>query len=165
MAFAAFAAALAFPAVAETPSTVGLSLDGMSYVLSRDGAVELSIEARRAEVAPRTGRISLAGVRARVGSLAGSREVGGLEFVCDRGALDLAAREFVASGRIDGRTPDGRRFRTERLRYRHDLGLVSSDAPVALHDEMGDYRGGGFQYWVRGDRFRLTGGARIEQGE
>ncbi len=159
-------AALALPLAAETPPAVGLALDGMSYVLSRGGVVDLVIDARRADVSPGVGRIEFVGVRARVGALAGAaRDAGGLEFVCDRGTLDLAAREFVASGRIDGRMPDGRTFRTERLRYRHDRGLVSSDAPVALRDEMGDYRGGGFQYWVRRNHFRLTGGARIEQGE
>jgi LPS export ABC transporter protein LptC len=134
----------------------------MSYVLSRGDTVELVIEARRAAVSPSDGRVELAGVRARVGA---SPEAGGLELVCDRGTLDLEAREFVARGRVDARMPDGRTLRTERLRYRHARGLVSSDAPVALRDEVGTYQGGGFEYWVRENRIRLTGGARIEQSE
>jgi LPS export ABC transporter protein LptC len=160
--FAVFFAAFALPVGAETPPAVGLTLDGMSYVLSRGEAVELMIEARRAAVSPGDGLVELTGVRARVGSGPGT---GGLELVCDRGTLDLAAREFVARGRVDARMPDGRTLRTERLRYRHERSLVSSDAPVALRDEMGAYQGGGFEYWVRENRIRLTGGARIEQAE
>lgn len=138
----------------------------MSYVLSRGDWVELVVEAHRAEVLPQAGRIELGGVRARIARLPGTApEAGGLEFVCERGSLDLAAREFVAQGRVAGRTPSGRTLRTQRLRYQHDRGLVSSAAPVALSDDSGEYRGGGFEYWVREDRFRLSGGARIVQGE
>ena len=163
---ATLVAALALAAAAETPPVVGLTLDSMSYVLSRAGVVELRVEAKRAEVSPRTGRVELVGVRARLGAVEGaSEDLGGLEFVCERGSLDLESREFVATGGIDGRMPDGRTLRTERLRYRHERGLVSSDAPVALSDSAGDFTGGGFEYWVRENRFRLTRGARIVQGE
>ena len=138
----------------------------MSYVLSRGEVVELRVEAHRAEVLPTSGRIALQGVRARIASAPGAPpQAGALELVCERGELDLAAREFVATGSVAGRTPAGRTLRTDRLRYRHDRGLISGDAPVALSDDSGDYRGGGFQYWVREDRFRLTRGARIVQGE
>jgi hypothetical protein len=171
-ALALFAAALALPAVAETPPAVGLTLDGMSYVLSHGDAVDLLVEAHRAEISPRNGRVDLSGVRARIASQGGgarlrggARDAGGLELVCERGELDLETREFVASGRVAGRMLDGRTLRTERLRYRHAQGVLSSDAPVLLSDGAGEYRGGGFQYWVREDRFRLTGGARIVQGE
>jgi hypothetical protein len=151
---------------AETLSAVGLTLTGMSYVLSEGDRVDLIVEARQAEVSPRTRRIALSGVRARIASLrGGGRQLGGLELVCERGELDLAAREFLASGAVAGRMQDGRILRTERLRYRHAQGLVSGDAPVGVSDDTGDYRGGGFQYWIREDRLRLTGGARIVQGE
>ena len=146
--------------------SVGLTLEGMSYVLSHGDAVELVVEARRAEISPRSGRVALAGVRARIASPRGAAPAaGGLELVCERGELDLETREFVASGRVAGRMQDGRMLHTERLRYRHAEGVVSSDVPVSLSDEAGEYRGGGFQYWVRSDRFRLTGGAHIVQGE
>ncbi|MFI5320038.1 MAG: LPS export ABC transporter periplasmic protein LptC [Myxococcota bacterium] len=138
----------------------------MSYVLSRAGVVDFQVEAKRAEISPGTGRIELIGVRARVGGLAGAaQELSGLELVCRRGSLDLETREFSAAGGVDGRMQDGRTLRTERLRYRHDSGVVTSDAPVALRDATGDFSGGGFQLWVRTNRFRLTGGARIVQGE
>jgi hypothetical protein len=138
----------------------------MSYVLSRGDAIDLVVQARRAEISPTSGRVELAGVRARIaGPHADRREAGRLELVCDRGELDLETREFLASGHVAGRMQDGRTLATERLRYVHALGVVSSDAPVVLSDEAGEYRGGGFQYWVRDDRFRLTGGARIVQGQ
>jgi LPS export ABC transporter protein LptC len=165
-ALALLAATLAPPASAETPPAVGLTLDGMTYVLSHGDAVDLVVEAHRAEASPRSGRIELAGVRARITSpRTAGREAGSLELVCERGELDLETREFVASGRVAGRMQDGRILETERLRYGHADGVVSSDSPVSLRDEAGEYRGGGFQYWVRDDRFRLTGGARIVQGE
>ncbi|HEU4427473.1 MAG TPA: LPS export ABC transporter periplasmic protein LptC [Myxococcota bacterium] len=167
LAFAAasVAVALSYAARAEAPPAAKLTLSGMSYVLSRSGEVALLVEAKRAEVSPHAGRIELAGVRARVGAAAGARgDLGGFELTCARGTLDLDAREFVALGGIDGRMRDGRTLRTERLRYRHERGAISGDAPVALRDHTGEYHGGGFEYWVRSDRFRLTGGARISQG-
>jgi hypothetical protein len=153
------------PAGAQTPPAVGLSLTGMSYVLSRGEAVELRIDAHRADVSPAGGRVELLGVRARIGGPADPPAAEPLELVCQRGELDLAAREFVAHGSVAARAPGGRFLRTERLVYRPDGGVVSSDAPVTLTDASGEYRGGGFVYWVREDRFRLTGGARIVQGE
>lgn len=165
-ALALLAATLTAPASAETPPAVGLTLDGMSYVLSHGAAIDLVVQARRAEISPRSGRVELAGVRARIaGPRVGRRESGSLELVCERGELDLGTREFVASGHVAGRMQDGRTLATERLRYDHARGVVSGDTPVLLSDEAGEYRGGGFQYWVRDDRFRLTGGARIVQGE
>lgn len=162
---ASLAAVLSLTARAE-PRPAELTLNGMSYVLSRSGEVTLLVEAKRAEVSARAGRIELAGVRARVGAAAGARrDLGGFELTCARGTLDLDAREFTALGGIDGRMRDGRTLRTERLHYRHDRGAISGDAPVTLRDQTGEYHGGGFEYWVRSDRFRLTGGARISQGE
>jgi hypothetical protein len=156
----------ALQASAEAPSAVALSLEGMSYVLSRGTEVDLLIDAKRAEVSPEAGRITFSGVRARVGRAAGAAgPAGGFELACERGDLDLATGEFVARGRVAGAMQGGRTLRTERLVYRHARGLVSSDAPVTIRDEVGAYRGGGFQYWVRENRFRLTGGASIQQGE
>jgi hypothetical protein len=168
LAFAAAAlVAAAYPTGvrAEAPGAAELTLSGMSYVLSRAGEVALLVEAKRAQVSPRAGRVELAGVRARVGAAAGGRsELGGFELACARGTLDLDAQEFTAFGGIDGRMRDGRTLRTERLLYRHERAAITGDAPVALRDQTGEYQGGGFEYWVRNDRFRLTGGARISQG-
>jgi hypothetical protein len=162
----ALAAGLGARAVAaQTPPPVGLALDGMSYVLSRGDAVELRIEAQRADVSPAGGMVQLHGVRARIEAASGQPAAAGMELVCQRGELDLRTREFVALGNVAASAPGGRFLRTERLVFRQEEGVVSSDAPVALTDASGDYRGGGFVYWVREDRFRLTGGARIVQGE
>jgi hypothetical protein len=161
IAFAAAAAALAAPAVAQR-SAASVSIEGMSYALSRGGANELIVEAERAEVAAAGGGVALHAVHARLGSFAGaSRDLGGLELRCATGTLEAGSGQFRAEGQITGRTGDGREFRTERLEYRHDRGLVSTDAPVWIRDAAGTYRGGGFRYWVRENRFRLTGGASI----
>ena len=165
MSIAGFLAFAAGAAHAQTLPPVGLRLEGMSYVLAEGGEVQLTVEAHRAEVAPGAGRIALRGVRARVVSAPEGSGTGGLELVCERGELDLANGEFVARGKVAGRTPSGRTLRTEQLRYVHARGLISGDAPVAMSDDSGDYRGGGFRYWVREDRFRLSGGARIVQGD
>lgn len=160
---AAAAAFLAIHANAEAP-TASLSIDRMSYALSRGGANELIVEADRAQLAQPDGSVELEGVRARLGSYAGAQAAaGGLEFRCEEGTLDPRSGQFRARGRIEGRTGDGRDFRTERLDYRHDQGLVSTDAPVWIRDAAGTYRGGGFRYWVRQNRFRLVGGASIVQ--
>jgi hypothetical protein len=145
---------------------VGLTLDGMSYVLSQGDSVELQVVARHAEVSPGSHRAALTGVHALIASPPGSPQgAGRLELVCEHGEIDLVAREFVAIGSVAGRTPDGRTLRTDRLRYRQASGVVSSDAPVSVSDAGIEYRGGGFEYWVREDRFRLSGGASIQQGE
>lgn len=161
-------AACAVAVAAETPPAIGatgLTLGGMSYALARGSASEVLIEAESAQVSPVDGRVELAGVRARLGSFAGAgSQVGGLELTCEGGTLDVDAREFQARGRVEGRTGDGRVFRTERLRYRHDQGVVATDAPVWIRDAAGTYRGGGFRYWVRENRFRLVGGASIVRG-
>ena len=141
---------------------MALALEGMRYVLARAGKAEVVVEAERADISPQSGRIELSGVRARLGKLAGqSADLGGLELSCARGTLDLEAREFSATGRVEGRTQDGRSFVTDGIRYRHDRGLVASDTPVVLRDEAGETRGGGFQFWVRENRFRVSGGASV----
>ena len=153
----------------EAQRPVALSLDGMRYVLARGGEAEVVVEAERADVSPGSGRIELTGVHAQLGrsaAMAGkSADLGGLELKCERGTLDLEAREFSASGRVEGRTADRRTFATERIRYHHDRRLVAGDAPVVLRDVAGETRGGGFQFWVRENRFRLTGGASVVRRE
>jgi hypothetical protein len=151
---------------AETPVPVGLTLDGMHYVMAEGGAARLAVEAQRAEITPGAGRIALVGVRAQVASIPGApASAGSLELVCERGQLDLATGEFLAEGGVAARTAGGRVLRTEQLRYAQARGLIHGAKPVALSDDSGEYRGGGFEYWVRNDRFRLTGGARVVQGE
>jgi hypothetical protein len=72
------------------------------------------------------------------------RRRGRLELSCEHGQLDLQKGDFVGVGRVRGTTPDGRRFETERLRYDHEAGRVTTDAPVVIRDKSGTLRGGGF---------------------
>jgi hypothetical protein len=83
---------------------------------------------------------------------------------CERGTIDLETSNFDAEGNVRGTTGDGRRFRTERLRYKHGPGLVTTNAPVDIKDDAGTYTGnGGFRYYVRENRFQLHRAATVVQ--
>jgi hypothetical protein len=88
---------------------------------------------------------------------------GALDMTCERGTFEMGSGDFLAEGDVQGTTGDGRQFRTERLRYQHQRGLVAPNAPVVIRDAAGTYRGGGFRYMVKENRFRLLGGATVEQ--
>ena len=150
---------LAAPAPAISPGA-SLDLETMTYVSSRGGEAEVVLSADHAEYRPDQDVVQLEGVRLRVAERAG---VTGFELTCESGELQLEAGDFVARGDVRGRTREGRQLRTERLRYRHDQALVSTDQPVEIRDEAGTYRGGGFEYHVREARFRLLGGATLVQ--
>src|SRR5262245_48348570 len=150
---------------APDPLADALSLEGMTFVASAGAQNDAIIEAGRA-VFGRSERVArLNRVHARVGKAAGaeSQTAGGLELECDRGDYDLASGDLTAEGAVRGVTEDGRRFETERLVYRRATGRVSSRSPVVIHDSFGTARGTGFEYFVRENRFRLIGGASVEQ--
>ena len=111
---------------------------------------------------PERKQVLLGGVALR---LATADAKGELQLRCDHGELDLGSGSFVGIGRVKGRTPDGRRFETERMHYDHGAGLVTTDAPVVIRDASGTLRGGGFRYLVREGRLKLLGGATVEQSE
>lgn len=142
---------------------ITLHLAGMTYVASAGTANEMVIEADRATILPDAEIAKLRDMRARITPDAASGRSGGLDMTCEHGTFELASGDFVAEGDVRGVTGDGRRFRTRRLRYHHDQGLVVADVPVQIRDAAGTYRGGGFQYWVRENRFRLSGGATVVQ--
>jgi LPS export ABC transporter protein LptC len=124
------------------------------------------VEAERASFG-RTDRVArLTTVHARVGKAAGAKAsgAGGLELECERGSFDVASGDLTAEGNVRGVTADGRRFETQRLVYSRATGRVSTRAPVVIRDAFGTARGAGFEYWVRENRFRLIGGASVEQG-
>lgn len=151
----------------EEGGRVDLVLTGMTYVASIGPTNDVVLDADRAHVPSPGAEAHLEGVRARFGTKAPggptSGASGGLDMVCDRGVFDLDTSDFIAQGNVRGTTADGRRFETEALRYSHEKGLVSTDHPVVIRDDSGTYRGGGFDYYVRDDRFRLRGGARVVQ--
>ena len=140
-----------------------LVLRDMMYVVSDGSRNELLVEAATALVWPAKDEARLQQVHARMGSKApGGVPGGGLEKRCERGTFDLQTRDFVATGNVRGVTADGRRFKTDKLRYRAADGLVWSDSAVVLRDRGALIEGTGFEYLVREDRFKLRD-ARIRQ--
>jgi LPS export ABC transporter protein LptC len=161
-----FLAHAAVAADESEPLQADLSLEGMTFVSSVGAQNDAVIEASRASLG-RADRVArLEDVHARVGKAAGATKGidGGLELECDRGSFDLDSGDLSAEGNVRGVTADGRRFETQRLMYRSATGRVTSRAPVVIRDSFGTIRGAGFEYWVRENRFRLIGGASVEQG-
>ncbi len=151
---------MAGPAVAEEERA--LDLGGMTYVSSHGRVNEVVLDADEARIQPDQDVAHLRTVHAVLASAAvGANGRGGLDMTCEKGTVDLDSGDFIAEGDVRGTTGDGRRFRTERLRYDHAQGLVTTDAPVSIRDQAGTYRGGGFRYWVRENRFQLSKGASI----
>jgi LPS export ABC transporter protein LptC len=139
-----------------------LDLTTLTYVDSdrtRNGVV---LQAQHARVLPVREQVLMQAVALR---LATADARGQLELTCEHGELDLQSGSFVGVGTVRGRTPDGRRFETERMRYDHKAGLVTTDAPVVIRDAGGILRGGGFRYQVREGRMKLLGGATVVQSE
>lgn len=150
---------LALPALANERA---LDLGGMTYVSSKGRVNEVVLDADDARIEPEKDVAHLRSVHAVLAAAAvGATGRGGLDMTCERGTVDLDSGDFIAEGDVRGTTGDGRRFRTERLRYDHAQGLVTTDAPVSIRDQAGTYRGGGFRYWVRENRFQLSKGASI----
>jgi LPS export ABC transporter protein LptC len=135
-----------------------LDLTRLTYVDSEGKRRGVVLQAEEARVMPRSEQVVLRTVSLQ---LATADEKGRLELSCQHGQLDLKAGDFIGIGRVRGLTPDGRRFETERLRYDHEAGLVTTDAPVVIRDKSGTLRGGGFLYQVREGRLKLTGGATV----
>ncbi len=142
-----------------------LVLQDMTYVVSDGGRNELVVEATSAEVKPSEDLAQLHEVRARMGSKAPDGVPGGgMEMLCDRGSFDLETRDFVATGNVRGVTSDGRRFKTEKLRYRARDGLVWSESAVVLRDGGALLEGTGFEYRVRQDRFKMRNARILQEG-
>jgi len=157
--------ASAASAEGQSPLEADLSLEGMTFVASAGSQNDAIVEAGRASLG-RADRVAhLSAVHARVGKAAGATKgtEGGLELHCDRGSFDLDSGDLSAEGNVRGVTADGRHFETERVVYKRDTGRVWTRSPVVIRDGFGTIRGAGFEYWVRENRFRLIGGASVEQ--
>jgi LPS export ABC transporter protein LptC len=135
-----------------------LDLAKLTYVDSQRDKSGVVLEAADARVLPRREQVLMQTVGLR---LATANAKGELQVSCEHGELDLKSGSFVGIGKVRGKTPDGRRFETERLRYDHEAGLVTTDAPVVIRDGSGTLRGGGFRYHVREGRLKLLGGASV----
>jgi LPS export ABC transporter protein LptC len=155
-------------AAASAPGTVeaDLTVEGMTFVSSTGSQNDAIVAAARANVGRADRQAVLSEVHARIGKAAGAvaGTEGGLELRCQRASFDLDTGDLTAEGDVTGVTADGRRFETQRVTYDRDAGRVSTRAPVVIRDAFGTIRGAGFEYWVRENRFRLIGGASVEQG-
>ncbi|MDJ0786324.1 MAG: LPS export ABC transporter periplasmic protein LptC [Myxococcota bacterium] len=136
-------------------------LAGMTYVSSRGQLNDMVLDAESARILPEREVAHLEGVRVRLVSATGGD--GGLDMTCDTGLFEFDTGDFLAVGNVDGTTGDGRKFRTSRVRYKHEGALVTTDEPVEIRDETGTYRGGGFRYFLEENRFRMLGGASVIQ--
>ena len=90
-------------------------------------------------------------------------DAGHFEIYCDEGELDLTTNDFEARGNVRGQTKGERTFRAPWVKYDHEKGLLYTDAPVLISEDLIMYRGGGFRYFVREGRFKLLGGASVLQ--
>lgn len=138
----------------------------MTYVASDGPVNEMILNADSAQVFLKESEARLEHVHAHFqapGSAGASGGRGSLDMECDRGTFSLATGDFLAEGHVRGVTGDGRRFETTRLAYHRSQAMVTTDQPVLIQDATGAYRGGGFRYFVRDNRFRLVGGAEVVQ--
>jgi LPS export ABC transporter protein LptC len=151
----------ASPAWSQGAAPPALELGGMTFVVSQGTANEVVVVAEEARL--ETGE-KLAHLKNVHVLLAPDRDTPGLNMTCERGTVDMETSDFDAEGNVRGITGNGKRFRTERLRYQHGPGLVSTKAPVDIQDDAGSYTGdGGFRYYVRENRFQLHRAATMVQ--
>ncbi len=149
-------------AAAETPP---LHLEGITFVASEGRDAGLVLRAERARFELDLDKVFLEQVHATLAE-PNEEEAGAsqrVEIYCDRGELDLESYDFYAEGNVTGRTDAGRRFSAPWVRFEQETGLLYTEAPVVIREDSGTYRGGGFRYLVRENRFRLIGGASVVQ--
>ena len=149
----------ASPAWSQEAAPPALELGGMTFVISQGTANEVVLvaEEARLEIGEKLAHLKDVHVL-----LAPDRDTPGLNMTCERGTVDMETSDFDAEGNVRGITGDGKHFRTERLRYQHGPGLVSTNAPVDIQDDAGTYKGdGGFRYYVRENRFQLNRAATV----
>lgn len=137
-----------------------LQVTGMTFVGSRDSVREIIVRSQHAKFRTDTKVAELDGVKAELSEGADGRR---FEMTCERAELDLQKNDFLAQGHVEGITQDGQRVYAPWVRYDHEHGLLYSDAPVRMVDDSGSFRGDGFRYHVRDQRFQLLGNVRVEQ--
>jgi LPS export ABC transporter protein LptC len=143
----------------QAPAPPTLELGEMTFVVSEGTQNEVVLVAEHARVDTVE---KLAHLKTVHLLLAPDRDTPGLNMRCERGTVDMETSDFDAEGNVRGVTGDGKRFRTQRLRYQHGPGLVSTKSPVDIEDDAGSYTGnGGFRYYVRENRFQLHRAATV----
>jgi LPS export ABC transporter protein LptC len=150
-------ASTAWPDPSLSPS---IHLENMTFVASAEGENEVMLAAEQARFKTFEKVAHLQTVHALLASEGGTT---GLDMRCERATIQIETNDFDAEGNVRGTTGDGKRFRTEKMRYVHGSGIVSSNSPVEIRDETGTYRGAGFRYYLRENRFQLRGAATVVQ--
>jgi LPS export ABC transporter protein LptC len=140
--------------------TSSLRVTGMTFVGTRGSVNDLVLHARRAELRPETNLAVLEDVRVSGMDAKSERS---FDVRCDRGELDVKTNDFLAEGDVRGTTGEGQRYTTRWVRYDHERGLLYTDAPVAMEDASGSFRGDGFRYNTRTRSFRLLGNVSVVQ--
>lgn len=137
-----------------------LHVTGMTFVSSRNSANELVLVAQRAELLPDSSLAKLDDVHVSAMDRDAARS---FDMRCERGELDIETNDFLAEGDVRGTTGEGQRYRTAWVRYDHARGVLFTDAPVAMDDVSGSFRGDGFRYDTRKRSFRLLGNVSVVQ--
>jgi LPS export ABC transporter protein LptC len=137
-----------------------LKVTGMTFVGSRGSTNELVLRAKRAELRPETNIAVLEDVEVNAMDDSDKRS---FDVRCERGELDVKTNDFFAEGNVHGSTRDGQRYKTAWVRYDHERGVLFTDAPVAMEDDSGSFRGDGFRYDTRRRRFHLLGNVSVVQ--
>jgi LPS export ABC transporter protein LptC len=153
---------LAAPLPARTASDAPvLRVTGMTFVGSRGSLREVVLRSRSATLRPDQALAELEGVSAEVSEGEGGRS---FSMTCRRAEFHIDTHDFLAEGRVEGATGDGRKYSAPWVRYEHEQGVLYTDAPVRMVDDTGVFRGDGFRYHVKERRFQLLGNVRVEQG-
>ena len=137
-----------------------MRLSKMTFLASSENVTEVRVEADSGVIDEVRNKAHLTTVHAE---LAGADGKPSLELTCERGELDLATNDLVATGDVRGLLADGRRFVGPSLRYDRAKGIAFTDQPVEVIEDGRVLSGGGFRYYVRDRRLRFTGGARVEE--
>jgi LPS export ABC transporter protein LptC len=137
-----------------------LHATGMTFVGSRGSINELVVRAERADFDPASDLAKLETVHV---TALDQDEGRSFEMRCARGELNVETNDFLASGDVRGTTGDGQRYTTAWVRYDHARAELYTDAPVAMEDATGSFRGDGFRYDARNKSFRLLGNVSVVQ--
>jgi LPS export ABC transporter protein LptC len=147
-------------ASAATAAAPPMRLQQLAFVATRENTTEVRVEAVAGVIEESIGKATLETVHAEWSGADGKPS---LEITCERGELDLESNDLLASGDVHGTLADGRRFVGPWLRYDRARGVAFTDAPVQILEGSRVLRGGGFEYFVRDRRLRLTAGAKVEE--
>lgn len=142
-------------------ATPPMRLTRLTFVSTREARPELRVAAEIAVIDEVANTALLEQVDADWADDAGKSS---LRVRCERGELDLATNDLLASGDVRGTFADGRQFVGPWLRYDRKRGVAFTSAPVEIVEGGGRVlRGGGLEYHVRDRRLRLLAGARVEE--